>query len=223
MSQRKSRKPAAANGTATNGTALALPTITRAQAQELIKGRAVELFHDARARQQEGIQRFEAEYGRADRIDATLLRELQHLQMRFAAIAARQQRASYSQEPKVNKFVKQLGEIIGDVTVHLATDNALELFAPIEEHAFIGYGRDNGAVGRKGYDPSVLEGYNVIDEPKPTSTPPSANDDGEDVCLHRSIEAYEEDPRQGACVDCGDEFELPATVSVDSAEASNAA
>ncbi len=45
--------------------------------------------------------------------------------MRFAAIAARQQRANYSQEPKVNKFVKQLGEIIGDVTVHLATARAV--------------------------------------------------------------------------------------------------
>jgi len=142
--------------------------------------------------------------------------------MRFAAIAARQQRASYSQEPKVNKFVKQLGDIIGDVTVHLATDNALELFAPIEEHDFIGYGRDSGALGRKGYDPSVLEGYNVIDEPKPTSPPPSASDDDEDVCLHRSIEAYEEDPRQGVCADCGDEFELSKTVNVDGAEASTA-
>ena len=90
MSQRKSRKLATTNGAATNGAALALPTITRAQAQELLKGRAVELFHDARARQQEGIQQFEAEDGRADRIDATLLRELQHLQMRFAAISARQ-------------------------------------------------------------------------------------------------------------------------------------
>jgi len=143
--------------------------------------------------------------------------------MRFAAIAARQQRANYSQEPKVNKFVKQLGEIIGDVSVHLATDNALELFAPIEEHDFIGYGRDSGALGRKGYDPSVLEGYNVIDEPKPTSPPSSARDDGEDVCLHQSIEPHEEDPRQGACADCGEEFELPAAAIVDDAEASNVA
>ncbi len=209
MSQRRSKKPAAANGTTTKGTALALPTISRAKAQELLKERAVELFHDARARQQEGIQRFEAEYGRADRIDATLLRELQHLQMRFAAIAARQQRASYNQEPKVNKFVKQLGEIIGDVSVHLATDNALELFAPIDEHDFIGYGRDSAALGRKGYDPSVLEGYNVIDELKRANTVADRPDDDEGVCLHESIEPSEDDPIKGACDDCGAEFELP--------------
>jgi len=107
--------------------------------------------------------------------------------------------------------------------VHLATDNALELFAPIEEHDFIGYGRDSGALGRKGYDPSILERYNVIDEPKPTTPPRPASDDGEDVCLHQSIEPYEEDPRQGVCADCGEDFELPAAANVDDAKASNAA
>lgn len=110
----------------------------------------------------------------------------------------------------------------GDITVHLATDNALELFAPIEEHDFIGYGRDSGAVGRTGYDPSLLEGYNVIDEPKPTSPLSLTSDDDKYLCLHRSIEAYQEDPQQGACADCGEAFELPAPVDVNATEARDA-
>jgi hypothetical protein len=74
-------------------------------------GRAVELYHEARTAQQHEQRVFETQYGRADRIDAALLAELQHLQIRFAAIAARQQRQPSGQEPKVNRFVKALGEI----------------------------------------------------------------------------------------------------------------
>jgi hypothetical protein len=185
--------------------ALALPTITRAEANNLLKQRAVELFHEAKARQQDGIARFEAEYGRADRIDPALLRELQHLQMRFAAIAARQQRHGYGQEPKVNRFVKALGEIIGDVTVHLATDNAQELFATIEERDYLGY---NGSLGTKGYDPSVLERYRIVEDPKVVMpvVPAAADDDG--VCLHEEIEPFEDDPTHGACKECLAEFEM---------------
>jgi hypothetical protein len=212
MAQRKPKtqgtEPTAGGG------ALALPTITRAQAQELLKARAVELYQDARARQQEGILKFESEYGRADRIDATLLRELQHLQMRFAAIAARQTRSAYGQqEPKVNKFVKSLGEIIGDVTVHLATDNALELFAHIDEQEYLGYGHGNGTLGRKGYDPSVLERYRVIDDPESAKASASASTIDEDgvVCLHQHSDVFEEDATRGACAECGEEFEIPGT------------
>ncbi|MGP6190423.1 MAG: hypothetical protein ACLPSH_10165 [Vulcanimicrobiaceae bacterium] len=183
-----------------------LPTITRAEANQLLKARAVELYHEAKARQQEGIARFEAEYGRADRIDASLLRELQHLQLRFAAIAARQQRHGYGQEPKVSRFVKSLGEILGDVTVHLATDQALELFASIEERDYVGY---DGAVGRKGYDRSVLANYQVVEPVKATSTV-AARDDDELVCLHDDVEPYEDDPAHGMCSQCGEEFELEA-------------
>jgi hypothetical protein len=212
MAQRKPKTQRA--DSTVGGGALALPTITRAQAQELLKARAVELYQDARARQQEGILQFESEYGRADRIDATLLRELQHLQMRFAAIAARQTRSAYGQqEPKVNKFVKSLGEIIGDVTVHLATDNALELFANIDEQEYLGYGHGNGTLGRKGYDPSVLERYHVIDDPKSPKASASASAIDEDgvVCLHENIDVFEEDPTRSACVECGEEFEIPGT------------
>jgi len=98
--------------TVVESTALALPQITRAQANEILKARAVELYQGARSAQQHLQRAFEAEHGRADRIDAPLLAELQHLQLRFAAIAARQQRQPSAQEPKVNRFVKALGEII---------------------------------------------------------------------------------------------------------------
>jgi hypothetical protein len=84
------------NGTAAvvESTALALPQITRAEANQILKARAVELYHDARSAQQHQQRDFEAQYGRADRIDAALLAELQHLQLRFAAIAARQRSCS---------------------------------------------------------------------------------------------------------------------------------
>ena len=100
-----------------NGTALAtveptaLPTISRSEANKLLKQRAQELYHEARAEREERIRQFETEFGRADRIDHTLLRDLQHLQTRFAAIAARQFKyAADNHEPKVSKFTKQLGE-----------------------------------------------------------------------------------------------------------------
>jgi len=51
-----------------------------------------------------------------------------HLQLRFAAIAAQQQRANYIQGPKVNKFVKQLREIIGDVSVHFGNRQCARAF-----------------------------------------------------------------------------------------------
>ncbi|MBV9719238.1 MAG: hypothetical protein JOZ77_07955 [Candidatus Eremiobacteraeota bacterium] len=69
-----------------NGTALAtvepsaLPTISRSDANKLLKQRAQEIYHEARAERDERIRQFEGEYGRADRIDHTLLRDLQHLQ-----------------------------------------------------------------------------------------------------------------------------------------------
>jgi hypothetical protein len=107
--QRSRRNGAAA---VVESTALALPQITRVQANQILKARAVELYQDARNAQQHEQRDFEAQYGRADRIDAAHLGELQHLQMRFAAIAARQQRQPSGQVPKVNKFVRSLGELI---------------------------------------------------------------------------------------------------------------
>lgn len=65
----------------TNGsTALAMITtapsalqITRADANAGIKTRALELYHEARTQRDERIRAFEAEYGRADRIDNSVL------------------------------------------------------------------------------------------------------------------------------------------------------
>jgi len=68
--------------------------ITRAQANELLKARELELYHAARNQRDEHIRAFEAEYGRADRIDHTVLADLQGTQARLAAIAAQQQRSS---------------------------------------------------------------------------------------------------------------------------------
>ena len=211
MSQRNGRKTATKTSDKPEPSSdLALPTITRAQANDLIKKRAVELYQNAKSEQQESIRQFESEFGRADRIDGSLLKELQHLQMRFAGIGARQQRAGYNQEPKVNKFVKALGEIIGEVTIHLATDRALELFGQIDERDYVGY---SGAVGRKGYDETVLANYRIIDDPKPvTDSAAIVDNDVETVCLHAEIQPFEEDPLVGACSDCGKEFDLSSHV-----------
>jgi hypothetical protein len=150
-----SRKPSSdgSHKPGSNGTAIAtvappaLPTISRTDANKLLKQRAQELYHDARAQREERIRQFETEYGSADRIDHTLLRDLQQLQARFAAIGARQFKCGSETEPKVSKFTKQLGDIIGELSSHLATERALELFAPVEERDYVGMG---GTIGRKG-------------------------------------------------------------------------
>ena len=198
-----------------NGTALAtveppaLPTISRSEANKLLKQRAQEIYHEARAEREERIRQFEAEYGRADRIDHTLLRDLQHLQTRFAAIAARQFKYGAENEPKVSKFTKQLGDIIGELSSHLATERALELFAPVEERDYVGAG---GTIGRKGLDESILAGYNVVDDPlgPKNVTPTPIDEDEDEVCLHDDVEPYEDDPSRGACAECGEEFDLAA-------------
>ena len=103
---------------------VALPArqITRAQANELLKARALELYQNARTQRYEHIRAFEAEYGRADRVDHTVLADLQRTQARLAAIAARQQRSNaLGAEPKVAKFVDQIGTMIGSISAQLAT------------------------------------------------------------------------------------------------------
>ncbi len=198
-----------------NGTALAtveppaLPTISRSEANKLLKQRAQDIYHEARADREERIRQFEAEYGRADRIDHTLLRDLQHLQTRFAAIGARQFKYGAENEPKVSKFTKQLGDIIGELSSHLATERALELFAPVEERDYVGAG---GTIGRKGLDESILAGYNIVDDPlgPKNVTPTPIDEDADEVCLHDDVEPYEDDPSRGACAECGEEFDLAA-------------
>jgi hypothetical protein len=200
----------------TNGGAIAtieapaLPTITRSDANRLLRQRAQDLFHEARAEREERVRQFESEFGRADRIDHTLLKDLQNLQVRLAAIAARQFKYGHDTEPKVSKFTKQLGELIGELSAHLATERALELFAPVQERDYLGVG---AIVGRKGLDESVLDGYTVIDDPigPKNVTPTGVDDTDEQVCLHDEVEPYDDDPAHGACAECGQEFELAAS------------
>jgi len=155
--------------------------VTRAEANARIKARALELYHEARTQRDERIRAFEAEYGRADRIDNSVLADLQRTQARLAAIAARQQRANATGgEPKVAKFVDQIGTMIGAVSAHLATERALELFAPVQQADYVGW--NGSGVGPKGQDDAV--------------------------CLHTEIEPYEDEPARGACIDCGEEFGL---------------
>ncbi len=219
----RNRKPSSneSHKSSTNGTALAtieppaLPTISRSEANRMLKQRAQEIYHEARVQREDRIRQFEAEYGRADRIDHTLLRDLQHLQTRFAAIAARQFKHGTGNEPKVSKFTKQLGDIIGELSSHLATERALELFAPVEERDYVGMG---GTIGRKGLDESVLAGYTVIDDPlgPKNVTPTPVDDEEEEICLHDEVEPYEDDPARAACVECGKEFDVAAAGSAES-------
>lgn len=216
----------------TNGSSTSLATIsdappaalqiTRAQANELLKARALELYHTARTDRDEHIRAFEAEYGRADRIDHTVLADLQRIQARLAAITARQHRANATGgEPKVAKFVDQIGTMIGSISAHLATERALELFAPVQQADYVGW--KGGAIGPKGHDDSVLAGYEIIDDPLgATNATPTTDEDGE-VCLHTEIEAYEDEPSRGACIDCGEEFGVRIAASAESESADAAA
>jgi hypothetical protein len=202
---------------ATITTAPAALQITRSDANARIKTRALELYHEARTQRNERIRAFEAEYGRADRIDNSVLADLQRTQARLAAIAARQQRANATGgEPKVAKFVDQIGTMIGAVSAHLATERALELFAPVQQADYVGW--NGSGVGPKGQDEALLAGYEIVDDPLGAqNAAPTADEDGE-VCLHTEIEPYEDEPTQGACVDCGEEFGLRGSSAGDSAE-----
>jgi hypothetical protein len=215
----------------TNGSSTSLATIsdappaaqqiTRAQANELLKARALELYHAARSERDGHIRAFEAEYGRADRIDHTVLADLQRIQARLAAIAARQQRANATGgEPKVAKFVDHIGTMIGSISAHLATERALELFAPVQQADYVGW--NGGAIGPKGHDDSVLAGYEIVDDPLGAkNATPTTDEDGE-VCLHTEIEPYEGEPSRGACVDCGEEFDVRVVASTDESSGSAA-
>jgi len=100
---------------ATVATAPPALQITRAEANARLKARALELYHAARTQRDERIRTSEAEFGRADRIDHSVLADLQRIQARLAAIAARQRRANATGgEPKVAKFVDQIGTMIGE-------------------------------------------------------------------------------------------------------------
>ena len=214
MSRKKS------NGSTALATVDAAPLarqITRAQANALLKSRALELYHEARTQREEQVRVFESEFGRVDRIDHTILADLQRIQARLAAISARQQRSSSTHgEPKVSKQVEMLGQLVGSISAYLATERALELFTPIQQSDYVGW--NNGGIGPKGHDESVLAGYEIVDDPLgPKNVTPTAGEDGE-VCLHAEIEPYEDDPEHGACVECGEEFGLRTSAVPDSEE-----
>ena len=202
-----SRK-AKTNGSTALATVVTAPPafqITRAEANARIKARALELYHAARTQRDERIRAFEVEYGRADRIDHSVLADLQRIQARLAAIAARQQRANATGgEPKVAQFVDQMGTMIPDngaVIAHLAKERALELFTPIQQVDYVGW--NGSGVGPKGQDDALLAGYEIVDAPlRAPNAAPTADENGE-VCLHTEIEPYEEEPTRGACVECG--------------------
>ena len=181
----------------------ALPTMSRSDANKLLKQRAQDLYHEARAEREERFRQFEAEFGRADRIDHTLLRDLPRLQTRFAAIAARQFKyAGDDDEPKVSKFIKQLGKIIGELGSRLATEHAFELFAPVEDETSSGPAARSAARASM-IDPSQLQRHRRSARPEERDA--DADLPGADeVCLHGEEEPYEEDPSRGACAECGE-------------------
>ena len=108
--------------------------------------------------------------------------------------------------------------MIGAVSAHLATERALELFAPVQQADYVGW--NGSGVGPKGQDDELLAAYEIVDDPLGAqNAAPTTDEDGE-VCLHAEIEPYEDEPTRGACVDCGEEFGLrgaPASAD-DSAE-----
>lgn len=173
-----SRKKNGSTSLATVEAATPARQITRAQANELVKARALELYHEARTHREEQILAFESEYGRVDRIDHTILADLQRIQARLAAISARQQRTNVtSSEPKVSKHVEILGQLVGSISAYLATERALELFAPVQQSDYVGW--NGGSVGPKGQDESVLGGYEIVDDPLGTkNVTPTADEHG---------------------------------------------
>ncbi len=216
-----SRK-AKTNGSTALATVASTPSalqITRSDANARIEARALELYHEARAQRDDRIRAFEAEYGRADRIDSSILADLQRIQARLAAIAARQQRANATGgEPKVTKFVEQLGTMVGAVSAHLATERALELFAPVQQSDYVGW--NGSGVGPKGQNDALLAGYEITDDPLGAQNAAPTEDEDGGVCLHTDIEPYEDEPTRGACLECGEEFGLRGSpADTDSAEA----
>lgn len=178
-------------------------TVTRAEATSMLIDRAFERYNAACAERDERIAVFESDIGRSDRIDASLLNELQRLQVRFAAINARQQRSSSytgTSEPKVSKYVDQLGAMIGQISAHIATDRALELFRPVKKEDYVGW--DGERVGQKGHDDELLASLTIVDNPKSETE----DEPDDDVCLHENTEPTEDGFAQ--CVDCDEEVEV---------------
>lgn len=121
-----------------NGQLVTKAQITRTELNQLVLAKAQERFNADKSKQEAERQDFEARYGRIDKIDESFLRDLQSLQVRAAAITARQQHAgNVKTEPKTAKFVEALGTMIGQVSAYLATEKALELFKPIADGDYL--------------------------------------------------------------------------------------
>ena len=202
----RSRSNTAATPTV-ESTALALPQITRARANDILKARAVELYHQARSAQQHEQRAFEDQFGRADRIDAPLLAELQHLQMRFAAIAARQQRQPSGNEPKVNRFVKALGEITGTSRSHLPQTEPWNSSRP-STNTITSATAITAPSAAKATTSPCSHSIASLTIPNPSRQRTIRDDDPDEVCLHEAVEPDEDEPTRGTCADCGAEFDL---------------
>jgi len=188
----------------------ALRKITKKEATVLLRQRAIDRYHAAKTQRESNIQAFEAQYGRCDRIDHVLVRDLDNLMLRFSAIHARQQRTTHG-EPKISKYVDQLAAMRGSLSAYMATIQALELFAPVEKREYIGWSGDE--VGPKGEDQSVLAGYMVVDDTAAVAID-AEEDDADELCLHKVVEPYEDEPSCGVCVNCDQEIALRTRVDV---------
>jgi len=212
----KSAKPAPRTS---DPSELSLPVITQAEAKQRLVERATERYTEAQAERDRRIAEFEREVGPCSEIDRSLVDELSRLQFRFSAIAARQSMSANAYgEPKGSKFAKQIGEMLGEISTHLAQQRVLSIFTRVNEHDYLGY-QGSGNVGKLGYDPTVLEGVRVAETPNaPKNVTPSPDAGGETVCLHDDIERCEDDPTKGQCLDCGAEFAYPDDDSATAAE-----
>ncbi len=59
----------------------------------------------------------------------------------------------------------------------------------------------------------MLAGYETVDDPLGPKNVTSTTDEDGVVCLHSEIEPYEDESNLGACIECGEEFEINARPS----------
>lgn len=146
--------------------------ISKSEFKTLSLQRAQEKFIEAKRQQEREQQDFQSRNGPSSEIDETLLRDLQTMQLRFAAVNVRQAMGdgNYYREPSVDKFSKALGSMIGEITTHLAQKRVLALFKPIKEHDFIttaGYGATQRIEASPDVTSELLEQYDVIEDEQP--------------------------------------------------------
>ena len=203
-----------------NGTALAtveppaLPTISRSEANNLLKQRAQDLYHEARAEREDRIRQFETEYGRADRIDHTLLRDLQ-----APADAIRSDRRASVQvrrrQPRAEGLEVHQAARRHHRRTQLASGDRARLGTLRTGRGTRLQGREPaGTIGRKGLDDSILDQLQrdrrSRSGPKNvTPTPIYFKTRTKSASTATRVSSrYEDDPSRGACAECGEEFDL---------------